>query len=74
VNTTAETSKSGADPAGVDALVDALQAVPQLLRGFMTIGPLNGTESRFGAFARLQSSKPSRLHPDLDLATLSMGM
>jgi PLP dependent protein len=78
VNTTGERTKSGAAPAGVNALVDAVRAVPAIeLRGFMTIGPLRGTEAEnrcaFALLRTLRDQQTAR-HPELDLSVLSMGM
>jgi pyridoxal phosphate enzyme (YggS family) len=78
VNVSGETSKFGADPSEVDALVDAVRARSRLsLRGFMTIGPLEeGERGARNAFADLRKLRDrlARAHPDLDLSVLSMGM
>lgn len=78
VNTTAEATKSGVAPAGVEALADSLRGIAAIeLRGLMTIGPLDGTaaENR-RAFAQLRALRDrlASRHPDLDLGVLSMGM
>lgn len=78
VNTTGEDTKSGVAPTGVEALVESIRCVPGIeLRGFMTIGPLDGTpvENR-RAFALLRTlrDRQAARHPDLDLGYLSMGM
>ncbi|MBK8231649.1 MAG: YggS family pyridoxal phosphate-dependent enzyme [Candidatus Eisenbacteria bacterium] len=78
VNTTAEKSKSGVEPEGLAALLDALEGIPSLtVRGLMTIGPLGGDErSVRTAFATLRSlrEREQARRPELDLAALSMGM
>jgi len=78
VNTTSEASKSGCAPGGVDPLIDAVRAIPQvLLRGFMTIGPWGGSEAenrRAFALLRTVRDRNATRHRDLDLSILSMGM
>lgn len=78
VNTTGEQTKSGVAPAEVDALIDGLQSIAAVeLRGFMTIGPLAGTETenrRAFALLRTLRDRQATRHPDLDLSVLSMGM
>jgi hypothetical protein len=78
VNVTGEASKFGAPPQEVGALVDAVRARAHLvLRGFMTIGPLEGGEAATRrAFADLRELRDqmARAHPDLELSALSMGM
>ncbi|MFN8547968.1 MAG: YggS family pyridoxal phosphate-dependent enzyme [Candidatus Eisenbacteria bacterium] len=78
VKTTDEPTKSGADPSEVAALVDQAAATGVIrLRGFMTIGPLAGSESEtracFRALREIRDREQSR-RPDLDLSALSMGM
>lgn len=78
VNTTGETTKSGVAPADVGALVDGLRSVPAIeLRGLMTIGPLDGTETenrRAFALLRALRDQQATRHPELALGVLSMGM
>jgi PLP dependent protein len=78
VNTTGERTKSGVQPAGVSALVDAVRAIPAVeLPGFMTIGPLHGAEAenrRAFALLRTLRDQQATRHSELDLGMLSMGM
>lgn len=78
VNTTAEESKSGVSPEGLDPLVDEIREIPTIrLQGLMTIGPLVGSEAdirRSFALLRELRDRSALRHPDLDLSILSMGM
>ena len=78
VNTTQEATKSGSAPGEVEPLIEAIREEPSLrLRGFMTIGPLDGTEAdNRRAFALLRSirDRSAAAHRDLALEVLSMGM
>ncbi len=76
VNIDGEAAKSGADPADVTALAQAVAAQPRLrLRGLMSIGaPFPEMARRRESFARMRALFEAlrREHPDID--TLSMGM
>lgn len=78
VNTTGEAAKSGADPDEIDALLERIQATAALrVEGFMTMGPLDGTEAaNRAAFARLRAvrERAASQFPKLTLPILSMGM
>ncbi len=78
VNTTHEEGKSGIPPEEAPRFVDQVRAVRCLtIRGFMTIGPLMGSEVEIRqAFRLLRGIRDgaSDRHPDLDLGILSMGM
>jgi hypothetical protein len=75
VNTSGESSKSGCSPDHCRALCERLLSSRALeLRGLMTIGPLNGTESQTrSAFSLLKklSEQCADLVPQMEL---SMGM
>lgn len=78
VKTTDEPSKSGAAIAEVPRLIDLAARTPTIrLRGFMTIGPLEGDEAAvrlcFHTLRELRDRESLR-RPDLDLRALSMGM
>lgn len=78
VKTTDEPTKSGAEPSEVSSLIDAAAATGVIrVRGFMTIGPLAGSESEvrtcFAALRRIRDGEQRR-RPDLELTALSMGM
>lgn len=76
VNISGEASKSGADPAQLESLVEEIEALPRLqLRGLMAIpAPSSDTTAQRQAFAavreRMQALRD--LAPGMD--TLSMGM
>lgn len=76
VNTTGEASKSGVSPEEFPRLLDTVRALPGIdLRGLMTIGPLDGTETEVRrAFALLRRLRDDAVRPDLPLPVLSMGM
>jgi pyridoxal phosphate enzyme (YggS family) len=62
-----ETTKSGVEPAGAAALVEAVRALPALdLRGLMTIPPPGETRPHFAKLRKLGGT--------LGLSELSMGM
>jgi PLP dependent protein len=62
-----EATKSGVEPAGAAALVEAMRALPALdLRGLMTIPPPGETRPHFAALRKLGET--------LGLSQLSMGM
>ena len=71
VNIGAETQKSGCRPEDVPALVDAVQALPNLdLRGLMTVAPhFDDPEATRPIFAELRGLAESHSLPEL-----SMGM
>jgi len=71
-----EHSKAGVDPSGLDALADAVAALPRIrLRGLMCIPPAEDDPARqrrwFAALRRLQEGLVARGHA---LDALSMGM
>jgi pyridoxal phosphate enzyme (YggS family) len=71
-----EDTKSGVDPTGLDALADAVAALPRLrLRGLMCIPPVEDDPARqrrwFAELRRLQERLVARGHA---LDVLSMGM
>jgi len=71
-----EETKSGADPADLDALAEAVAVLPRIrLRGLMCIPPVEEDPSRqrhwFAELRRLQERLNGRGH---DLDVLSMGM
>jgi pyridoxal phosphate enzyme (YggS family) len=71
-----EDTKSGVDPPGLDALADAVAALPRLrLRGLMCIPPVEDDPARqrrwFAELRSLQERLVARGHP---LDVLSMGM
>lgn len=78
VNTTDEESKSGIPPEEAPRFVDQVRALRGLrIRGFMTIGPLMGSEVEIRAAFRLLRrirDDAAAGHPDLDMGILSMGM
>ncbi len=78
VKTTDEPSKSGAAIDEVAGLIDLAAEVPTIrLRGFMTIGPLDGDEAAVrGSFRALRGlrDREAARRPELDLSALSMGM
>lgn len=73
VNVSGEASKSGCAPDEVEALANAVAALPGLrLRGLMAIPePSNDPAEQHAAFARLSQLQQQL---DLELDTLSMGM
>lgn len=78
VNTTDEEGKSGIPPEEAPRFLDQVRAIRGIgIRGFMTIGPLIGSEveirTAFRLLRRIRDDA-SRDHPDLDLGILSMGM
>jgi pyridoxal phosphate enzyme (YggS family) len=78
VNTSAEASKSGLDPAEVEAVARAVAALPQerlRLRGLMAIPePAHGLEAQRQAHRRLRELLEHLQSTGLVLDTLSMGM
>ena len=71
-----EDTKSGVDPSGLDALAEAVAALPRIrLRGLMCIPPVEDDPGRqrhwFAELRRLQERLVGRGH---DLDVLSMGM
>ena len=77
VNAGEEPRKTGARPAEVDAIVQAITASPRLrLLGLMAIGPLEGgAEAARPVFRRLRSIRDDlRQRFSLELPELSMGM
>lgn len=77
VNAGEEPRKTGARPAEVDAIVQAITASPRLrLLGLMAIGPLQGgPEAARPVFRRLRSIRDDlRQRFSLELPELSMGM
>ncbi|KTC98901.1 YggS family pyridoxal phosphate-dependent enzyme [Legionella erythra] len=77
INLDNEPSKSGIDPAKIDALVKCINTLPGLcLRGFMAIPkPLADEEAQYASLQRLTAllkETNQRLHLQMD--TLSMGM
>ncbi len=78
VNISGEASKTGAAPAAVPALADALRACPHLApRGLMTIAAPGLAEAdlrrQFAAVCALRD-RLAAAHPDLPWPDLSMGM
>ena len=73
VNISGEASKSGCEPAGLQALATAIAALPNLrLRGLMAIPePLEDRAAQDAAFASVRTLQE---HLQLPLDTLSMGM
>ncbi len=78
VNTSGESSKSGASDSDIFELAALISSLPNLtLRGLMSI-PANVSDyqSQFDAFTKLAQLKDklAERYPDLDIDTLSMGM
>ncbi|MDR1875157.1 MAG: YggS family pyridoxal phosphate-dependent enzyme [Synergistaceae bacterium] len=77
VNTSGETTRTGAAPGDFPGLIDCVMESPHLnLQGLMTIGPLTDDEAQVrNAFARLREmASDARLRTGLPLPVLSMGM
>jgi hypothetical protein len=78
VNVSGEDSKYGLPPAEVETVARTIAALPGLrLEGLMTMAPLVADpEEARPAFAGLREVRDAlaRLHPELDLRHLSMGM
>ena len=76
VNISSETSKSGAAPASVRELAEAIEAMPRLtLRGLMAIpAATNDAREQRAAFARLRAIYNDLLPDFPEMDTLSMGM
>lgn len=78
VNIAREPQKGGCPPEAAGDLMDRLVCSPWLSpRGLMTMAPLlTDPEEARPVFAGLRALRDAlqRLHPDVDLATLSMGM
>ncbi len=78
VNMSREPQKGGCDPDEAPRLMELLVRSPALLPlGLMTIAPIvDNAEDVRPVFAGLRALRDNlqRLHPDVDLATLSMGM
>jgi len=71
-----EDTKSGVDPGGLDALADAVAALPRLrLRGLMCIPPVEQDPARQRQwFAELRGLQERLVRRGHDLDVLSMGM
>ena len=79
VNTTAETTKFGVSPCGLEQLVEKITPLKQLkLRGLMTMAPLTAdpetTRPYFAALRQLRDNLKQSFGRRLDLSYLSMGM
>jgi pyridoxal phosphate enzyme (YggS family) len=77
VNTSGETSKTGAAPEDFPQLLDRVMECPRLkLEGLMTIGPLTDDEAEVrSAFAMLRRmADEAKRRSGLPMAVLSMGM
>lgn len=78
VNTSGESAKSGINPDYALQFLEDLQKYPKLqIEGFMTIGALEGGESKTRECfknLRIIRDKAAQKFPKLNLSTLSMGM
>ena len=78
VNTSGEPTKHGVGPEGALELVAGVSGLGRLrLQGFMTVGPLGDRpDDARPAFRALREirERARALHPELELAELSMGM
>ena len=76
VNVSGESSKSGVEPAALDALADTVVELPRLkLRGLMTLPrPCDALDAQRRPFAALRELQEGLIARGFDLDTLSMGM